>query len=154
MEVIKSSRFWLALIALAVIGALALLGKLSGEGAAGYLMSILAGFGVAKASGGSAPKALLPFALVAVASLSACGTTGRGYLAKGLDLAATADKAILPTVEKICVAAVAKCGQVPPEKCAAFTRCHAALVGYQAAMNSVTKGLAEANRALELLGVP
>jgi len=98
---------------------------------------------------------LLPFVLViAVGSLSACGTTARGYLVKGLDAVALADKIAIPVAEKACIAAVSKCGKVPPEKCAPFQRCHAALVGYQSAMATVGKGLAEANRALELLGVP
>lgn len=91
--------------------------------------------------------------ILLVLLLSACATTPRGYLAKGLTAIKAADKIAIPAVEEICVAKVKECGQVAPEKCAAFTKCHAALVGYQAAMNAVGKGLAEANRALELLGV-
>lgn len=97
---------------------------------------------------------LLPFAVIVLASVSACGTTTRGYLAKGLDIAAAVDKVAIPAIEKLCVEKVRACGKVEPEKCVQFQKCHAALIGYQGAMNSVTKGLAEANRALEILGVP
>jgi len=77
MEVLKSSRFWLALVALIFIGLLALLGRITGESGIAALMALLAGFGVAKAGGGSkaAPlKCVVGIGCLLALSATACAT--------------------------------------------------------------------------------
>lgn len=76
MDIIKSGRFWLALVVIGIIGAGFMLGKISGDVAVAALGGILSGFGIGQAgkAGGAALKALLPLVL-AGGLLAGCATT-------------------------------------------------------------------------------
>jgi len=85
VDVIKSSRFWLALACVISAVLLAALGKISGGEALGLCFAVLAGFGVAKFAPGS-PTSLKVFPLIAAAALlgSACKLTAGANMERAL----------------------------------------------------------------------
>lgn len=161
MDVIKSSRFWLALVGLGIIGALAILGRLSAESAAGYLMTLIAGFGVAKAGSSTtgAAKALLPFLLfagVASATLGASGcvcSSPRACLVTAQKATAMADAPALKLIGDKCLDEATKCGPVGSANCPGWQKCDKARTAYKAALDALGGSLATCNRVLFDLGV-
>lgn len=67
----KDARFWISVLALGMVGAMALLGKVGGDAALGAVLGVAGGWGLGRAGGAKAVGLLIP--LVAIAA-SACAT--------------------------------------------------------------------------------
>lgn len=105
MEVIKSSRFWLALIIILGAFVLAVLKLISGSEAIAATVGILGGFGVAKAGSGSSSSAgAVALVLCLCVGLAACVTTSTGQRqfdpVKAVDTACDLQPAVSTIAEK------------------------------------------------------
>jgi len=106
MDTIKSPKFILAVLAMAITAAAMFLDKISGGEGTAYVMGIATGAGAALASSVSVKgsiKALLPLSLIGV-MLSGCVTTSTGErkfdATKALDTACALQPAVSVITEK------------------------------------------------------
>ena len=137
MDVIKSARFWIALACLLMIGALALIGKLGAESASGYLMTLLAGYGVGRVDttkgGGSGTPIAIALVLL---MLTGCGGT-LGNLHKAQVAISAVDKVAVEVIGKKCLAEAETCGRVGARDCPDYVKCAAIRGVYQKSMKAI-----------------
>lgn len=159
MGVIGSTRFWACLAIIAAATVALCLGKLTSGEWTGLVGGLLGGFGVAKATPGSATssdavtKAAIPLLLVG-ALLSGCVcSTPRACLATAQTASAMADKLALDLIGAKCMAEAKKCGPVTGAKCPGWAACDKARTAYKTAINGIDGSLAVCNRVLADLGV-
>jgi len=110
METLKSARFWISLVVLAIIGGLAFVGKIGGDVALAALMGIGGGWGIAQAPAKTKTGLL---ALAFLASLSACGTwkdNATKTLSAVQTLTAQTFAVVKPHYDKKCLQAVREKG--------------------------------------------
>lgn len=153
MDVIKSSRFWLALLLIAGAITLAALGKVSGQEALSWGAALLAGFGVAKASGAAPPAAAL--ALLLVLGASGCNSTLAANLERA-QLGVMAATAITTTAAHAeCSKRALACGALhpPPATCTQKVECQDARDKIVTALIAAADALTAANRAVWSLGI-
>lgn len=154
MDVIKSSRFWLALVVILGAIVLAVLKLITGGEAVATALGVLGGFGVAKAGGSPSDviRALLPLVIVG-ALLSGCKSTVGAHLERAHIAVKATDSVALAAFSSKCRAAADACGPVGADLCPAWKECDAKRTKYTAAMNAIDESLAVVNRLLSDLGV-
>jgi len=157
MDVIKSSRFWLALLAMVGAFVLSALGKITGGEAIATIIGILGGFGVAKASGSSTtPMVILIGA--SMFTLSSCAS-----VPEKLDAVREANRAMtdiaLDAFHIKCTEEAKKCGNA---ECEAYKKCDAArekamkisrAVNVAIVVGSTASTIGEKERADEQVGL-
>lgn len=151
MDVIKSSRFWLALAIIVGAVVLAVVGRVSGTEALTVGSALLAGFGVGKATG-SPPTTVL--VLVGALGLAGCGTTVQANLERAHLGVVAADKIALDVLGRQCMDEAQKCKAAATGKdCHAWLACDAKRQRYVAAANALDSSLAAVNRLVVDLGI-
>lgn len=149
MDVIKSSRFWLALLLIGGAIALAMAGKIAGTEALSWGAALLAGFGVAK-SGGSTTVVALVLAL----GLSGCGSTLAATLHKAELGRQVAGEIGLTAFHSACTKAASGCAKgATRDTCASWAKCDDARGAFLAALATAGDGLATANRIAATAGI-
>ncbi len=96
-----------------------------------------------------------PLMLIVALLMAGCCTTGtklengQCFTVKALKMQEKADRALLPETQRLCAAAVDKCGKVAPDKCPAYGKCVTILTGYKVGMNAAGRSLEAVHKLLE-----
>lgn len=113
MDVLKSSRFWMSVVASVGAFVLAALGKVSGEMALSFVAGLVAGFGVAKTKRlGALPAAPVSLLLGLVLLVAGCGgwqTKTRTGLELAFQVAKTTSDVVHPVLHERCLEAAKEC---------------------------------------------
>ena len=150
MDVIKSSRFWLALAIILGAVVLAVIGRVSGTEASTVGPALLAGFRVGKATGATPTTVLL---LVGVVSMGGCGQTVGAQLERAHVGVVAANTMAMKAIGDKCLAAATACGKSAPAQCPAWVACDSQRAKYISASKALDSSLATVNRLLVELGV-
>jgi len=153
METLKSARFWISLVVLAIIGGLAFVGKIGGDVALAALMGIGGGWGIAQAPAKTKTGLL---ALAFLASVSACGATGlekaRDTLptvAAGVNLVGSAG---MSTLHQYCQTAANLCranGVTKSQDCPGWKKCEAVRQGFIATVDATADAVSALDNSLK-----